>query len=1185
MQGAAITLLQLHDLSYRAGVSTDFKAGIVVDMPWGPIDQTVQVTNKTFESWFGKTNPKKYGITGLSAKNALKGATMYVRRVDKGQLYATALLRGKLEPANYTDANGFWIDQPNVDTVIAPGKSLAHNDIDSYTFSQYPTTRVVKHFPVPVTIVKQPKADDTVIFVDNVAKVKKGDVITFKDTTGMTREDTLGWMTYSVVETGKEKVTEHWVEIQGLAQDGTALINKEVKAYKILFLDRGNKVTEVLSEAQAGTNVIQLKENTAELKEGDVVRFASHDDEYEVTNVNDTTVTLKTELKAKVEADSVIKVKVIQHVSLQAATFMESGWTADKPTLYRVNNNDILVENLRVSVDNSIGTVVRKFNIENYVNTITLSSKYIEQDIVNIGDPVWHCEEDDFEHRDCGLFYSIYPGDEANTLSVTITDSKQYKDNFIVTVYKNGNKIRGEQFEVSRKQKLNAQGQQLFIENVINNRSAYIRYIDNPDMVDANGEPVKPLTTSYYLRQPKSKAIYSQVASTVESVFDGDTKITVSPEDISNITIDKVLRINGKNYPIEALVASVQGGAVDTIQLGEQINLGMKDLPLKDRVLKVGTPVYQCIARQDKQNVTVSNVRNGVEYSVTINGVKYTITSVSSDSLGKPELRNSATGELISKTAALYLNQDQIAVKNSKVAITFNTATPSRQESEESTAGLTTFNEFKDRIAEAIEKAVAADTNIQDDTIKDFNGTVGVEALGKTVTINLNLTSAESKEAAKTLAAEKLADGVIKELALDTPSNLDVGKKYNDEASILTQLKNEISKDEHSTATADFSADGNALVLSSKQAGIPMSVEVTDYLSVAQTQKPTRERETFPVQRVDGSVLPKADKGATLEDNGEVYFILDAGANRFAGGFDDFFPTAGQYIKSLKAAFEDPSETPDLVYILQGGVNSTEYVRAINEICKKRLDVLGAIAVPFDNQAGKGVAGELKYREELALSDRYLSIYTPWVEFYDDDNDMKLWISPDSYFISLLGGNSSNGNIDKAPAGPRYGKVNSSRLYKKYDYSGDTGGEIGQLYDAQINPLRQHKEHGILIWGQKTMQVQESALDRINNNLAAVFIFKVVRKILENNTFEYNTPQTRTICKSQAESALRVLQGQGLIEGFNVICDDSNNTPDIIQNHELYLDVQYWGKYSSEKQYGRVIVTSDGSTSIAGITL
>ena len=100
-----------------------------------------------------------------------------------------------------------------------------------------------------------------------------------------------------------------------------------------------------------------------------------------------------------------------------------------------------------------------------------------------------------------------------------------------------------------------------------------------------------------------------------------------------------------------------------------------------------------------------------------------------------------------------------------------------------------------------------------------------------------------------------------------------------------------------------------------------------------------------------------------------------------------------------------------------------------------------------------------------------------------------------------------------------------------------------------------------------------------------MFIFKVVRKILENNTFEYNTPQTRTICKSQAESALRVLQGQGIIEGFNVICDDSNNTPDVIQNHELYLDVQYWGKYSSEKQYGRVIVTSDGSTSIAGITL
>ena len=60
MQGAAITLLQLHDLSYRAGVSTDFKAGIVVDMPWGPIDQTVQGTNKTFEVTHSTVD---YGIT------------------------------------------------------------------------------------------------------------------------------------------------------------------------------------------------------------------------------------------------------------------------------------------------------------------------------------------------------------------------------------------------------------------------------------------------------------------------------------------------------------------------------------------------------------------------------------------------------------------------------------------------------------------------------------------------------------------------------------------------------------------------------------------------------------------------------------------------------------------------------------------------------------------------------------------------------------------------------------------------------------------------------------------------------------------------------------------------------------------------------------------------------------------
>ena len=1172
MTGAAMTILSLHDVSQIVGNISGFKAGAVFDSEWGPIDETMLVNRDNVERIYGKPNPVKYGLPYPAVINALRGCSMYVRRVDKGQLYSSALVRAKLEAAKFTDANGFWIDRPDVDTVVKPSTGIAHNDLGRHVFSMYPSKRVTKDYQVPVTIVKQPKDGDVKIYVDNTTKVNVGDIITFKNTNSMTREESLSWMTYPVAALSREKVTEHYVEITGIKQDGNNLVDEEIKHFGIYFLDRGEKVTELSELATAGQPVIQLKENNAKLVEGDVVKFAGQDKEYTIQNVNETTVTLTENLEQDVADDSVIKVKVEQAVSLQAISKVESGWDAKYPTIFKVTNNDVIIEGMNVKIGENVGKVVRKYNTENMINYIEIASEYVEQELVAVGNTVLLCSETDFEHRDAFLVRAIYPGDRGNGISISITDSKYDPDNFILTVFWYGTRV--EQFECSMNYKVTEQGQ-LFVEQVVNNRSGYIRVQVNQDMRDSEGKLIRPLNTDYYLRQPLYELTYTKVAETVESVRDGDNKITVRPEDISNITIDKPVKIGEKVYPIASIGSSVEGAAKDTLVLAENISLGMDDLPLRDRVLKVGTPISQNLAVTDKYKLTVNKVADASEYGVTINGTAYTVQTKAKASAGKKNLRDSVTGEITDKEAPLYWGK----IKNKDVAVnlTFNTTTPVTKTKQIGKA-LVHFNDVKDFITTLVDECVKTDPLMknQDGEI-EFKGTVTAKIGDDSKTFNIELSKVEQENYGK------VADGIIKEFKLDDPANLDDPSKAYTANSILTKIKDEIAVDTKASVYIDVKED--SLILTGKKGGEPVNVEVTNFLTLEKVQSFKKDKEVKPVERIQGTILPSADKGAVVTENKVKYFIIDAGANRFAGGYDNFLPTVGDYVKTMETAFSNPDLTPDLMWIMQGCINSEDYLHAIKRLCKARLDVLGAGAIPFDAQAGKGITGEMKYLDKLNMNDRTISLFTPWASYLDTTTGIKMWLAPDSFFIANMGRSAANGDEFKAPAGWNRGQVDTTEIYKIYDYTGDTGGEVGQLYDRGVNPMRYHKDKGISFWGQKTTQKTNSALDRINTNMVTIAIFKQLRTYLDNQTFEFNDAPTRALHEDNMNNAMRVYKERGAIEGYAVRCDESNNPQQVVANHELYIDVMFWGKYSSERQYGRLAVAADGSVSISQLSL
>ena len=188
-----------------------------------------------------------------------------------------------------------------------------------------------------------------------------------------------------------------------------------------------------------------------------------------------------------------------------------------------------------------------------------------------------------------------------------------------------------ESFEVAREYILDGYGQQMYIEDVVNNRSKYIRVKDNLMMVDDDGIPTEPLKTLQYVRQQVKTPIWNLVANLAETAWDGDNYLRIDPLQVSNVDVNKPLQVGGKQYTIASITSSVSGGVLDTIVLEQILELGMDNLPPVDRYLPVGDPINQYYDRAKIVIDSIPAYADGEVYSITIDSTVYTYTSAPGD--------------------------------------------------------------------------------------------------------------------------------------------------------------------------------------------------------------------------------------------------------------------------------------------------------------------------------------------------------------------------------------------------------------------------------------------------------------------------------------------------------------------------------------------------------------------------
>jgi hypothetical protein len=115
--------------------------------------------------------------------------------------------------------------------------------------------------------------------------------------------------------------------------------------------------------------------------------------------------------------------------------------------------------------------------------------------------------------------------------------------------------------------------------------------------------------------------------------------------------------------------------------------------------------------------------------------------------------------------------------------------------------------------------------------------------------------------------------------------------------------------------------------------------------------------------------------------------------------------------------------------------------------------------------------------------------------------------------------------------------------------------ERDQLYRNRVNPVVSQPGQGTVLFGDKTALNRPSAFDRINVRRLFIVLEKAISRASQSTLFEFNDEFTRAQFKNLIEPFLRDVQGRRGIYDFRVVCDETNNTSEVINNNEFVGDI------------------------------
>ena len=270
------------------------------------------------------------------------------------------------------------------------------------------------------------------------------------------------------------------------------------------------------------------------------------------------------------------------------------------------------------------------------------------------------------------------------------------------------------------------------------------------------------------------------------------------------------------------------------------------------------------------------------------------------------------------------------------------------------------------------------------------------------------------------------------------------------------------------------------------------------------------------------------------------------------GGSDDNAPTTDEIALGYDL-FED-AETEDVNLLFAApdadGVNTI--ANDIISIAVARKDCMAFVSPPIEDTAGSAQpATDVKAFADGLTSTSYAAVDSSALYVYDKYNDVYRYIGAAGHQAGLCANADRVADAWFSPAGVNRGQLlGVTKLAfnpKKADR--DT------LYKARINPLVSLPGQGTLLFGDKTLLNRPSAFDRINVRRLFIVLEKAISTAAKAQLFEFNDEFTRAQFKNLVEPFLRDVKGRRGLTDFSVICDESNNTSQVIDANRFVADI------------------------------
>ena len=247
------------------------------------------------------------------------------------------------------------------------------------------------------------------------------------------------------------------------------------------------------------------------------------------------------------------------------------------------------------------------------------------------------------------------------------------------------------------------------------------------------------------------------------------------------------------------------------------------------------------------------------------------------------------------------------------------------------------------------------------------------------------------------------------------------------------------------------------------------------------------------------------------------------------------------------------AEEVDVSLLMTGAASQTVSEYIVDYIAGVRKDCVVFLSPSMSdvvNNTGQEVNDIVSYRNNFNSSS-YAVMDSAWKKQFDKYNNVYRWVPLNGDIAGLCARTDLDRDPWWSPAGLNRGLIKGVTKISWNPSKADRD----ELYKNSINPIVNFRGDGTVLYGDKTMTAKPSAFDRINVRRLFIVLEKAISRAAKYSLFEFNDEFTRSQFVALVEPYLRDVKGRRGIYDFKVVCDESNNTPEIIDRNEFVGDI------------------------------